>query len=85
MTDSTYARVLEEHQWHEQFPSSLSGLLAFYECLCTITIIGCELGSVLIDLYNATIYVGFWSSIFFITAWISQILAGRLLFYLILT
>ncbi|UJR33173.1 hypothetical protein I4U23_020629 [Adineta vaga] len=64
-----------EKRWHDKFPSILSGLSAFYLCLCTVAIIGCELGSVLIDQFNSTIYVGFWSSLFFIVAWILQGLA----------
>jgi hypothetical protein len=65
-----------EQKWSEKFPSTLVGLFAFYQCLCTIAIIGCEIGSVLIDLFNATIYVGFWASLFLIIAWISQAVSG---------
>ena len=67
-----------EKQWQTMFPSIISGLFAFYEILCSIGVVGCELGSVLIDKYNSTIYVGFWSGLFLISAWISQILAGTL-------
>ncbi len=74
-----------EKQWREKFPSTLSGLFSFYQCLCTIVIIGCELGSILIDIFHATIYVGFWASLFFMIAWISQTAAGTLIFYLTLT
>ena len=65
-----------EKQWQKMFPSVISGLFAFYESLCSIGVVGCELGSVLIDQYNSTIYVGFWSGLFLISAWISQALAG---------
>ncbi|CAF0943624.1 unnamed protein product [Adineta ricciae] len=64
-----------EKQWQTMFPSIISGLFAFYEILCSIGVVGCELGSVLIDKYNCTIYVGFWSGLFLISAWISQVLA----------
>jgi hypothetical protein len=53
------------------------------QCFITLVIIGCEVGSILIDIVTATIYVGFWASLFFLVAWIS--LAGScmiLLFYL---
>jgi len=74
--------IPSEQQWRERFPSTLTGLFAFYQCLCTIAIIGCEIGSILIDLFNATIYVGLWASLFFMIAWISQVIAGTsLLFY----
>lgn len=75
MTDNAH-RIDLEKQWREIFPSTLSGLFSFYQCLCTIAIIGCEIGSILIDLFNATIYVGLWGSLFFLIAWISQIFAG---------
>ena len=75
MIDNTYKMKIAE-EWPETFPSSLSGLFAFYECLCTLAIIGCEIGSILIDLYNATIYVGLWASVFFMVAWITQILSA---------
>jgi hypothetical protein len=84
MLDNTYRTELEK-QWQEKFPSTLSGLFSFYQCLCTIAIIGCEVGSVLIDQFNATIYVGFWASLFFIIAWISQAAAGTKIFHLTLT
>ena len=71
MTDKTY-KIEFERQWTEKFPVTLIGLLAFYQCLCTIAIIGCEIGSVMIDVFNATIYVGFWASMIFMVTWIVQ-------------
>jgi hypothetical protein len=58
MIDNTYKIDLQKH-WIGKFPSTLSSLFAFYPCLCTIAIFGSELGSVLIDIFHATIYVGF--------------------------
>ena len=77
MNDEAY-KVIYERRWRAKFPSRLSGLLAFYQALCTLAILGCETGSILIDLYNATIYVGFWASIFFTIAWIMQIVGGKI-------
>ena len=71
MTDSTH-KIEFERQWIEKFPTTLTGLLAFYQCLCTVAIIGCEIGSVLIDVFNATIYVGFWASLIFTITWVLQ-------------
>ncbi len=84
MIGNTHKIPLEQ-QWREKFPSTLTGLFAFYQCLCTIAIIGCEVGIILIDLFNANIYVGFWASLFFMIAWISQVIAGTLLFLYTLT
>ncbi|CAF1073065.1 unnamed protein product [Adineta ricciae] len=58
--------------WKKKFPAIFSGILAFLQYGMTVVIIGCEIGSVLIDVFTATIYVGFWASIFFVSAWISQ-------------
>jgi hypothetical protein len=61
-----------QQQWQKKFPSIISGILSFVQFVITIVIIGCEVGSVLIDMVTATIYVGFWASLFFMVAWISQ-------------
>jgi hypothetical protein len=78
MIDNTY-KIELERQWTEKFPITLSGLFSFYQCLCTIAILGCEIGSILIDLFNATIYVGIWAFLVFMIAWISQAISGRLI------
>jgi hypothetical protein len=61
----------EEQPWRKKFPAGISGILAFLQCVITIVIIGCEVGSILIDIVTATIYVGLWAGLFFIVAWIS--------------
>jgi len=69
--------------WQPKFPTAITGLLSLVQFFITVVIIGCEVGSILIDIVTATIYVGFWASLFFIVAWIS--LAGScmiLFFYL---
>jgi hypothetical protein len=77
MIDKTH-EIESQEEWEDKFPSTLSGLFAFYQCLCIIAIIGCELGSILIDLFNSTIYVGFWASLIFTTAWVLQVASGVL-------
>lgn len=77
MSDEAYKEVFDR-RWRTRFPARLSGLFAFYQVLCTLGIVGCEIGSILVDLYNATIYVGFWASIFFTIAWILQIIGGKI-------
>ena len=77
MTDDAY-KMMFERRWRAIFPARLSGLFALYECLCTAAIIGCEIGSILIDVYNATIYIGLWASIFFNIAWILQTIGGKI-------
>lgn len=58
--------------WRQNFPAVLSGVLSFLQFAFAVLIIGCELGSVLIDMITATIYVGFWAGLFFLAAAISQ-------------
>lgn len=58
--------------WKAKYPAICSGVLAFLQYGMTFIIVGCEIGSVLIDTVTATIYVGFWASLFFISAWVSQ-------------
>jgi len=60
--------------WEIKFPAVLSGILSFFQLIVTVAVIGCEVGSVLIDIITSTIYVGFWAGLFFMIAWIS--LAG---------
>jgi hypothetical protein len=61
----------EQQRWKQTFPVTISGIIAFLQFVITVVIIGCEVGSVLIDIVTATIYVGFWAGLFFIVAWIS--------------
>ncbi|UJR14013.1 hypothetical protein I4U23_001012 [Adineta vaga] len=58
--------------WRQKYPAVISGILSFVQFIITIVIIGCEVGSMLIDIVTATIYVGLWASLFFMIAWISQ-------------
>ena len=78
MLESSYPTDFEE-QWREKFPLTLTKLFAIYQFLCALPILGCELRSVLIDHFNATIYVGMWSSIFFFIASILQFISGRII------
>ena len=72
--------MLPAEQWKKKYPSIISGILAFLQFGITFVIIGCEVGSVLIDMVTATIYVGFWSGIFFIFAWLSVAGSGMISF-----
>jgi hypothetical protein len=67
--------------WRRKFPSVISGILSFVQFVVTIIIIGCEVGSILIDIVTATIYVGLWASLFFIIASISQAATCMLLLF----
>jgi hypothetical protein len=58
--------------WRQKFPSVASGIFSFLQFVITFVIIGCEVGSMLIDIVTATIYVGLWASLFFICAAMSQ-------------
>jgi hypothetical protein len=58
--------------WRKKFPAVFSGIMAFLQCVVTFVIIGCEIGSMLINIVTATIYVGLWAGLFFMFAWISQ-------------
>ena len=58
--------------WPKKFPSIISSLFAFFQAAVAIVIIGCEIGSILIDAVTATVYVGIWAGLFFFIAWISQ-------------
>ena len=58
--------------WSKKFPSIISALFAFFQAVITIIIIGCEVGSILIDAVTATVYVGIWAGLFFFVAWIAQ-------------
>ena len=70
--------TLSQQQWRTKYPSIISGILAFLEFGFTVVIIGLEIGSILIDMVTATIYVGLWAGLFFTAAWIS--LAGSCMY-----
>ncbi|CAF2851828.1 unnamed protein product [Rotaria sp. Silwood2] len=61
-----------QQEWKLKFPAVLSGILSVFQFILAFAIIGCEVGSMLIDIVTATIYVGLWAGSFFIVAWISQ-------------
>lgn len=61
-----------QEQWKKKYPSIITGIFSFIQFVVTVVIIGCEVGSVLIDEIVATIYVGFWAGLFFMIAWIAQ-------------
>jgi hypothetical protein len=65
-----------QQQWEKKFPAAISGIFSVLQLVITIVIIGCEVGSILIDIVTATIYVGLWAGLFFIVAWISQASSG---------
>ncbi|CAM2710010.1 unnamed protein product [Rotaria socialis] len=58
--------------WRQKFPAVLSGILASVQFVVAIIIIGCEIGSILIDIITVTIYVGLWAGLFFLVASFSQ-------------
>ncbi|CAF1334489.1 unnamed protein product [Adineta ricciae] len=62
--------------WRQKFPSIASGVLSSVQFLITIVIIGCEVGSMLIDIVTGTVYVGLWASLFFMTSCVSQWIAS---------
>lgn len=63
--------------WKTKFPSTVSAIFSAVQGVMAIGIIGCEIASILIDQYNATIYVGLWAGLFIMTAWISQEASGK--------
>lgn len=66
-------------QWKKDYPAILSGIVSALQFIFALVIIGCEIGSVIIDMVTATIYVGFWAGTFFIIAAIS--LASSCMFF----
>lgn len=67
--------------WPKKFPSIISALFSFFQAVVTIVIIGCEIGSILVDAVTATIYVGLWAGLFFLFAWISQSVSCEFSFF----
>lgn len=64
-------KVDQKQQWKTIWPVKILKLIAVIQILLTLAIIGLEAGSVAIHPFLATIYGGFFCSIFFILAWIS--------------
>ena len=66
-----------QNEWREKYPCLVACLLTTFQAIIAIVIDGCEIGSILIDIVNGTIYVGLWAGIFFFIAWISQASASK--------
>ena len=78
MAQATVPPVIPpEQQWRTKFPSLASGILSSVQAFIAIVIIGCEVGSMLIDIFTTTIYVGLWAGLFFMIAWICQASSGK--------
>ena len=82
MINNPQTKIPPVQLWKKKYPSIISGILSFIQFIVTIIIIGCEVGSMLIDIVTGTIYVGLWASLFFIVAWISQAASGMLILLL---
>lgn len=67
-----------EGPWKKKYPCLISFLFVTFQAITSLVIIGCEIGSMLIDIVTATIYVGLWAGIFFLLAWISASVSSRL-------
>jgi hypothetical protein len=72
MIGNAQSVLTPQEKWKKKYPSIITGILSFIQFIVTVVIIGCEVGSVLIDMIVATIYVGFWAGLFFMIAWITQ-------------
>ena len=72
MINNGQPAVFPQQYWRKKYPAIVSGLFAVIQFILAILIIGCEIGSMLIDIITATIYVGLWSGLFFLIASISQ-------------
>ncbi len=72
MIDNVYPELTPQQQWQKKYPTVATGILSFIQFVVAIVIIGCEIGSILIDAIVATIYVGIWAGVFFLIACISQ-------------
>ncbi|CAF1363421.1 unnamed protein product [Adineta steineri] len=72
MMNNTQTMIPPQQLWRKKFPAIISGIFSFIQFVLMVIIIGCEVGSMLIDIVTATIYVGLWASLFFMIAWISQ-------------
>src|SRR5438093_13546358 len=81
MVENVRTIIPPQQLWQMKFPSIISSIFSFIQFAVTVAIIGCEVGSMLIDVVTATIYVGLWASIFFLIASISQIVSCMLLLF----
>jgi len=83
MIDNVQKKIPPQQLWRQKFPARISGLFSIAQLVVTVVIIGCEVGSMLIDIVTATIYVGIWAGFFFVIASISLAAPSMiLLFYL---
>ena len=61
----------------ERFPRWTSALLGVIQLALTATIIGMEVGSIIVDLGHGTIWVGFWAGIIFIKTVIMMLFISK--------
>lgn len=67
----------QKEKWKSIWPSRILKLIAVIQIILTVAIIGLEAGSVAIHPFYATVYAGFYCSVFFTLAWISMFLVSK--------
>jgi hypothetical protein len=60
--------------WRSKFPAIVGAFLSVFQMILTVVIVGCEVGGIFIQFPRMNAFVGYWTSSFFMCAWIS--LAG---------
>ena len=63
-------------QWRRRFPCGVLTILCLLQVIFSFAVIGCEVGSMIVDFYRMNAFVGYWAFPFFMCAWISLAGAG---------
>ncbi len=70
--------------WRRKYPAIVSALLSIFQMILTLVIVGCEIGGDFVHFPRMNIFVGYWTCLFFMCAWISLASASMYLIYIYL-
>jgi hypothetical protein len=75
-----YAAPQRKELWRMNYPAIIGSLLAAFQMILTLAIVGCEIGNSLILFQQMNVFVGYWTFPLFMCAWIS-LAAGSMHLY----
>lgn len=68
-----------EQRFNDRFPLGVVAVLAIIQMLTTFTIIGLEIGHILINIRLTNLFVGVWASVPFTILWFSMFATGKII------
>lgn len=70
-------RIPRSYYWPQYWDACLAAIVASFQLVLSLGILGMEIGNAVVDLYRANVYSGFWAFPFIIAATLSTYATGK--------